>query len=67
LSILTLVTIIASVLILLSLLATAFVVGYELAARRATKEVFKTIDAATVGVDPDVKDYKDRLRGLLDE
>ena len=54
-------------LILLSLLATAFVVGYELAARRATKEVFKVIDAATVGVDPDVKDYKDRLRGLLDE
>jgi len=55
------------VLILFSLLTTAFVVGYELAARHATKEMFKVIDAATLGVDPDVKDYKDRLKRLLDE
>ena len=53
--------------LLIPSVAAAFAVGYTIGIKQSSVRILKIIDAATVGVDPDVKDYKDRLRGLLDE
>jgi hypothetical protein len=53
--------------LLIPSVAAAFAVGYTIGIKQSSVRILKIIDAATVGVDPDVRDYKKGLKKMLNE